>query len=751
MSALKKFVVPALSISILLSFAAGCAGIRSGGGTVTPPVTVTSVAVTPTAASVAVNATQQLQANANFSDRSASDVTSTATWTTSNAAVATVSNKGLVTGIAPGTANITASSGGQSASSAITVTSVARVLTSISVTPQNGTVGAGNTLQLKATATYSDNTTGDVTSSATWSSSATTIATVSNTGLVSGVAKGSATITATSGTVSGTDAITVTAPPPPPPGNVNVTTFHYDNKRTGLNNSEATLTPANVNPASFGKLFTLTVDGYVYAQPLYMSGLTINGTKHNVIFISTEKDQVYAFDADNANNNTPLWQTSLLNAGETAPTGGNPSPFHGSTSTPVIDAGNNTMYVVAQVKDAGGTDYRLYALDITTGAVIKSVTITAQVTPAVNGDSVNGVLTLPQNCVQRTALLLESGSIYFGFSACDSGWLLAYDEATLTQKGVFAVGPNNDGNGSFKGDGGVWMAGDGPIGDGAGGVYISTGNGPYNNASKAYGDSILRLDSSLELKDWFTPEEYAFMQCQDQDLSGGGVMMMPNGNIVAGGKSAKVFQVNSANLGQGPHTGNSAAITTLYPGDNVGLTTFSATCSSIDTTNPPNGQPYPPGTWNGVKGSYQLFGTPAYYNNSVYVGMTPGPVVQLAVDNSGKLTLTNNATKERVVTSSFGTTPVISANNNTNAVLWFLDHGLPLQEGTPSAAILRAYDPANLGKELYDSNMTAGDTAGIGVKFSAPVVANGKVYIATGNDSRMASDSKGEVDVYGLK
>ena len=727
-------------------------GCGSGLSRTTPPTqppTVSSISVTPTSASLSVNGTQQLHATANYSDRSSGDVTATATWASSSPAAATVSNAGLVTAVAPGNATVTASAGGQTGSATITVNAPQRVLTSITVDPPTGAITAGTTLQLKATGTYSDNTTSDLTATASWSSSSTTVATV-NAGLVTGVAAGSATITAAVGPVSATSAITVKAVTPPPSG-INVTTYHYDNKRSGLNNNETTLTPSNVKTGSFGKLFSLTVDGYVYAQPLYMSGLNVNGTQHNVVFISTEKNNVYAFDADTYNNNTPLWETSLLESGEAPVTAGNPAPYHGSTSTPVIDASSGTMYVVSQQTTASGSSFRLSAINISNGSIIKTATITAQVSPALNSDAVGGVLTMPQSILQRAALLLDNGTIYIGFSASGSGWLLAYDEATLDQKAVFAVGPNNDGNGTYKGDGGIWMGGGGPVADGAGSIFVTTGNGPYNNASQAYGDSILRLDSSLNLKDWFTPQDYMSMQCEDQDLSGGGVLMLPNGNIVAGGKSAKVFQVDSANLGQGPHSDDAAAITTLYPGDNVGMAPYSYTCTASDTTNPPNGQPYPTGTWTGTKAPYQLFGTGAYYNNSVYVGMTPGPVVQLTMDSTGKLTLTSNATKEQVATGSYGTTPVISANNNSNAVLWFIDHGTPLQSGTATAAVLRAYDPSNLSRELYDSNMTAADNAGYGVKFSAPVVANGKVYLATANDANLATNSKGEIDVYGLK
>lgn len=751
-----------VTLVVLVLFSASCGiglGRSSGSGSDSGSSsgssrTIASLALTPSTVSLTVNMTQQLQANANYSDHSAADVTTAAAWSSSSVAVATVSASGLVTAVSPGTATITANDGDQSATVAVTVTAAKPQVTSIAITPQGVSLQVGNTQTLKATATYSDSSSSsDVTSTVTWSSSAPGVATVNASGTVAAVAQGSATVTASLGSVSASDSITVSAPPPPPPQtpSVNVTTYHYDNQRSGLNNSESTLTPANVKPTTFGKLFSLTVDGYVYAQPLYISGLTINGSKHNVLFVSTEKNNVYAFDADSYSNNQPLWQTSLLKSGETPVTGGNPSPYHGSTSTPVIDAASNTMYVVTQQTSSGTSSFRLNGIDITTGNVLKSAPVSAQVTPAKNSNSVNGVLTMGQNCLQRTALLLDNATLYFGFSACGSGWLVAYDEPTLTQKGVFAVGPNNDGNGEYLGDGGIWMGGDGPVSDGAGGVYVSTGNGPYNSASNAYGDSILHLDGSLNLKDWFTPQDYGAMQCSDLDLSGGGLMMMPNGDLVAGGKSGKVFQVKSANMGQGAHAGDAAAVSTIFPGDNVGMASYPMTCTAADTTNPPNGQPYPSGTWNGTKTPYQLFGTAAYYNNSVYVGMTPGPVVQLAMDSSDKLTLTNNATKEQIATGSYGTTPVISANNDSNAVLWFIDHGMPLQTKTPSAAILRAYDPTDLSKELYDSNMNSADSAGYGIKFTAPVVANGKVFVVTGNDASLATTSKGEVDVYGLK
>jgi len=239
-------------------------------------------------------------------------------------------------------------------------------------------------------------------------------------------------------------------------------TWQFDNERSGLNAQETALTPQTVTPQTFGKLFSYPVDGYVYAQPLLVSGLTINGGTHDVVFVATENDSIYAFDADTYGTGTPLWQVSLLQTGQSAIPNGPIQPVEGVTSTPVIDATSNMMYVVSMQTPAdGGNDtFELHALSITTGAEQSGspVQITASV-PGTNQDSVNGIVTLTTSCLQRASLLLANGSLFIGFGSCHSGWLLAYGEKTLTQTGVFNMSPNLNGEGAYGGAGGVWMGG----------------------------------------------------------------------------------------------------------------------------------------------------------------------------------------------------------------------------------------------------------------------------------------------------
>jgi hypothetical protein len=240
-------------------------------------------------------------------------------------------------------------------------------------------------------------------------------------------------------------------------GVANVVTWHFDAHRTGLNPNEVSLSPANVTPQNFGKLFSYLLDGYEYGQPLLVSNLTINGSMHNVVFAATEKDSVYAFDADNYNSGAPLWQVSLLRAGETPMTDAPIQPYQGITSTPVIDMTSNTVYVVSTqtLTSTGASTFRLNALDITTGKQKFGGPVTVQASvPGTNSTSVNGVVYLDTSCIQRAALLLANGTIYIGFSSCHSGWMLAYGAQSLAQTGVFNAGPDVNGEGAYPGAGG---------------------------------------------------------------------------------------------------------------------------------------------------------------------------------------------------------------------------------------------------------------------------------------------------------
>ncbi len=531
-------------------------------------------------------------------------------------------------------------------------------------------------------------------------------------------------------------------PPPPPPAGVNVSTWHFDNGRSGLNASESGLTPQSVAPQTFGKLFSYLVDGYVYAQPLLVSGLTINGGTHNAVFVATENDSVYAFDADARGAGAPLWQVSLLETGETPITNGSIQPNLGITSTPAIDLSSNTMYLVSTQTLEGAGTFRLHALDITSGAekFAGPVTIQASV-PGTNSDSVGGEVTLTTSCLQRAALLVANGSVFIGFGACHSGWLLSYDAKTLSQTGVFNASPNLDGEGTYGGAGGIWMGGGGPVADDSGNVYISTGNGPYDGAT-AFGDSVVKFDSQLHLLDSFTPYDFAFMDCKDTDLAAGGVLLIPGSTqVLAGGKSGKLYLLSTAELG-GMQADDAGATQTQWFEPDL-APPYSTTCTDNQGK-----------TWRTDINSYEIFGTAAYFNGSVYLGVTPtvlsvpGPVRQFTYN--GNLT-PGPVTSNSILVSSFGTTPFISANGTSGGILWMIDHGQPIQSaGVQTAAILRAYDASSL-TELYDSSETAGDAPGYGIKFTSPIVANGKVYIATGHDPVSASNPKGELDVYGLK
>lgn len=756
------------------TIAATLSGV-SGTASLTVNPSLSSIAVTPVNPSVAYGSTQQFTATATYSDKSTKDITATVTWKSSTTAVATISSAGLATPASAGSTTITASLNGVSGSTTLAVTGI----TSISVTPASPSFAVGSTQQFTATATNSDGTTKDITSTAIWKSSNTSAATINASGLATGVAAGSPTITASSEGKTGSAIATVRTAVGT---GVNIPTWHVDNNRSGLNANETTLTPANVASANFGKLFSLSIDGYAYAEPLLISNLTINGAKHNVLYVATENDSVYAFDSDTG---APLWQTTVLQSGET-PSSGTVKPVQGITSTPVIDPATNTIYVVSTQKSSGGASYRLSALDITTGAAKHTpVTITASVQGS-NSTNVGGVVSLPPGCVQRAALLLTkngpSKALFIGIGSCHSGWLLSYDPTTLAQTGVFNASPNLDGEGTYGGAGGVWMGSGGPVEDPNGNVYISTGNGPWNPTKGSYADSILKFSPTpvggmLQVVDYFTPEDYGYMNCEDSDLAAGGLLMIPgSGQIVGGGKMGRLYLVNTAKMG-GEQALDAGVVTRLFVEQGVSNSQpYPSSCVDSDANgNPlPNGQTWYVGGANDTNGdktnginSYEIFGTSAYFNGSLYLGVTPTTASnptgvvrrftytagsssasgQLAADEFTPLNLNQQQPQ-----NTRGTTPFISANGTSDGILWTIDQGQPLQ--SPQAithATLYAYDATNLSDELYSSDTISADRAGIGIKFSSPIVANGKVYISTGHDPVTATNPQGEIDVYGLK
>ena len=770
---------------------ASLSGVSGTGSLTVTAKTLTSITVTPAAPSIGIGATQQFTATATYSDNSTTNITSSVTWTSSSTATATINAAGLATPVAQGSSTITATSGSVSGTSALTVT--AKSISSIAVTPNPASFATGSTQQFTATATYSDNSTADISSTVTWTVANTAVATIDASGLATGQASGQTTVSAAQSGVTGNATTTVTLVSG---SGMNVPMWHVDSSRTGLNPNETSLTPSNVSAQTFGKLFSYQIDGYAYAAPLIMSNITINGAAHNVMYVATEHDTVYAFDADNYGTGTPLWQTSLLQTSETPMTDGPIQPYQGVTSTPVIDTSTNTIYVVSAQTLSGNATFRLNALDITTGLPKygSPVTVTAEVygtntDAGKNGDEDK----LTTSCVQRAALLVANSNVYIAFGGCHSGWLLSYNETTLAQTGMFDMSPDYDGEGAYASAGGVWMGGGGPIVDANGNIFIVTGNGPFDRVtvpttspsnptsppatpSGAWADSVLKFNKTpsngmLVLDDYFTPADYQFMDCNDSDLASGGLLMVPSlsgapgPQFVTGGKMGKLYFLNAANLGKENGPPN-----TSTTGTNSSLTTDSGALQTLEWGAAAPGQSSPlvqdyltnpgctdsSGTNVAVINPFEIFGTSAYFNNSIYLGITPtGSNVPSGIR---QFTYTGGSWVPGAYTSQYtqqntrGTTPFVSANGTSNGILWMIDQGLPLQNtgGTPTAATLRAYDATNLANELYNSSTNSADVPGYGIKFTSPVVANGKAYVSTGHDLTTVTNPKGEIDVYGL-
>jgi hypothetical protein len=509
----------------------------------------------------------------------------------------------------------------------------------------------------------------------------------------------------------------------------NVTTQHNDIARTGANPNETILTPTNVNTNTFGKLFSYLVDGSVYAQPLYMPGVTMGagttqaGTSHNVVFVATEHDSVFAFDADNNSgaNANPLWQVSLLGTGETTVSSAdvettNITPEIGITSTPVIDPATNTIYVLAKSTVADTTFIqRLHALDITTGQEKFGgpMALSASVPGTGNGSSGRTLNWDPLWENNRTSLLLLNGIVYIGFGSHGDngpwhGWILAYNASTLTQTGAWCTTPNAAGAGIWIG--GTGLAADVPSGKPYGRIFTPTGNGTfdatapnYTNAMD-YGDSIVKLDlnngvptmnaNGTVVGDDFTPHDQAAMDSGDEDVASGGVVLIPPDSAVQVGKSGRVYILNREDLG----------------GYNPNNTTDPGQAASVG------------GLW----------GAPAYWNGNVYIWGTNDNLKAFSYAN-GVLSSSPTSTSNESA-GFFSPSPAVSANGTTNGIVWSM---LTDNYGSNGTAILYAHDASNVANLLYSSATNATrDNPGNSVKFTVPTVVNGKVYV--GSESQLS-------------
>jgi hypothetical protein len=491
-----------------------------------------------------------------------------------------------------------------------------------------------------------------------------------------------------------------------------VLTYHYDTARTGQTLKEYALSPSTVSASTFGRLFSCPVDGYLFAQPLYVANLTIASVTRNVVFLATEHDSVYAFDADSPSC-TQLWKTSFLSSGVTTMPWGDTAigsassptddvfPEIGVTSTPVIDLATNTIYVEAKTKETVGTGcsagspcyvHRLHALDILTGS-----------------EKLGGpvVITAPNfvslRHFNRPGLLLLNSTLYLGFGSHGDispwyGWLFGYDPATLAQKFVFSTSdPTTGSNGAS-----IWDGGAGPAADASGNVYVSTGNGTYDG-TKNFSESALKISPTGTLVDWFTPFNRATLDANDVDLGSAGIIILPDSVgsaahphlALATGKIAVLFLLDQTNMGRF-HSGSNLDVQEVIPVP-------------------------PPNTTQLDGGNY---GVPAYWNGNIYTTGQNYPLSQFKIANG------NIAAPQFAVSSNTfparGATPAVSASGTTNGIVWVLDlSGWP----TGGATILDAYDASNISNRLFSSPSSGSGAAGPAVKFTVPTVANGKVYV----------------------
>ena len=522
---------------------------------------------------------------------------------------------------------------------------------------------------------------------------------------------------------------------------VSVLTQRYDSARDGLNAAETALNLNNVNTSSFGKLFSLPVDGRVFAQPLYVPNVSIAGGTHNVLYVATQHGSVFAYDADGLQLQ-PLWTVDLATNscpnGSTCtavPYGANTVPGAVNndivpeisiTGTPVIDL-SGTLYVVVKTQEISGSTtnfvYRLHALDITTGAERPNspVVIQGQVPGSGSPQNNGSVVFSPLYSEQRPALTLLNNAVYVAFGSWGDnsiwhGWIFGYSTPSLTQLAAFSVTPNGG-----EAEGGIWMAGNGLAAD-TSYLYFTTGNGAFDGVTN-FSDSFLKLTTpGLTVADYFTPSNQQKLDDADLDVASGGVLLLPDSagttqhpHILIGcGKNGTIYVVDRDKLGGFNSNNDSQIIQELVNviGDvPVGTTEDSENC----------------------------YGMPAYWQGKVYwVGV--GDALKSFTFTNGLLS-TAAVSKSSETYQFPGTSPVISANGATQGIAWAIENnGTLKQDVSGTNAILHAYDATNVATELYNSNQVASDAAGAPIKFSQPMVANGKVYVGT----------QSSVAVYGL-
>lgn len=690
---------------------------NGAGGNASASATVTVVpAPTVTLSASPSSITSGASSTLTWSSTNATSCTASGGWSGSKSASGSTSTGALSTTTSY-TLTCTGTGGQASATATVTVGG-----TSVTVSPRVAPLTLGQTQQFTASGG----------GTVSWSVDGvgggnTTVGTISSNGLyVPPAAAGTHTVTATSvanSSFSGsaTAAITDLA---------GVYSYHNDLARSGQNLKEYALTKALVSGGNFGKRWACTLDGDVYAQPLYVANLTVNGGTHNVVFVATNHDSVYAFDADSGSC-TPLWMKNFLTGGATTIPATTYSCLdsldeYGIVGTPVIDPANGgTLYAVASTKEGSSYVQRLHALDITTGNErTNSPQVLAPTYPWTGGTRTFD----PKMQLQRAGLVYTNGSVFVAWSShCDDptyyGWIASYDGATLAPGPAFNVAPNGA-------QGGIWMSGAAPAVDKNGSIYLSTGNGSFKNtggglpapaAANDFSMSFLNFDSAtLMLNDFYTPSQEKAWSDLDLDISAPGVMVLPDGsgpssapNLLYGGdKQGHIWLLNRLQLGD--YSANN---------DNV--------VQMLDVVN------------LAATGNQVLYLPPAYYSSTVYASPVSRPVQAMALSGGVfSFRLNTTANRNEVVAQSFtlercdfpGCGISISAAGSAQAIAWVLDNGkfghTNISTSMPlGPAVLRAYDATNLATRLYTSAASANDTSGNALKFTIPMIANGRVYV----------------------
>ena len=497
-----------------------------------------------------------------------------------------------------------------------------------------------------------------------------------------------------------------------------ILSWHGDLAITGQNTKETILTKSNVNQNTFGKLFTYSLDEQSFAQPLYVANVPFPGVgQHNAIYVATERNTVYAFDADTGGK-PPFWQKSLMPAGatpvdgtKTGGIGGPITPVVGITGTPVIDGSSGTLYAVSVTQESSGQVHRLHALDIMTGSEKFGgpVVIGATVPGTGAGSSAGKIVFDPTLQLQRCALTLVNGVVYITWASYQDfgnyhGWIMGYDASTLNQVSVWNSTPNGA-------QGGIWMSAAPISSDSAGNLYIVVGNGTFdaNNGGEDYGDSFVKLTpngNTLSVIDYFTPFDQANLSINDIDVGSSGLTLLlnqpgPSSNLgVSAGKAGKIYLVDLDNMGKFQSGSDSQIIQSI--------------------SNALGSQP-----------SDNDYSTAVYWNGNVYYIGNMDVVKQYQLSN-GKL---SNSPVE-VGTHVYGypgANMCVSSNGTSNGILWSIE--------ASGVNVLHAYDANDVSTELYNSNQAGSrDQFGAAIRFTVPTVINGKVYVA----------GKGQLAVFGL-